>query len=229
MPSGLPTGIIPCSVCGTEHDYTPGTPRGQRCERCFKEAESRSKKARAEARRVAPACTDCSYTMPIVRGKGKRRGRCEACHRTHLRKLDTVRYYERRRTFIESAVCVDCDSPFSRTGRGGPVPKRCDSCKYEWQRDLARANGSNRRARKLALPYETIRPSDVYARDGWICQLCIEPIDPTLRWPEAGSRSIDHIQPLSRGGHHVWLNVQSAHLGCNLKKSYRYEDGENVA
>lgn len=48
-------------------------------------------------------------------------------------------------------------------------------------------------------------------------------------WPDAGSRSIDHAQPLSRSGHHVRSNVQAAHLGCNLKKSYRYEGGENVA
>lgn len=223
MPGKLPAGLIPCSDCGTEHDYIPGTRRGQKCEPCFKVMVSGCVKAWREARRTAPRCSDCNEEMPLRIGKGTARERCTDCRGVRLRKRDSARYYESRRTFTESGVCTDCDSPFPRTGKGGPVPKRCDSCKHVWQRDLDRANGSNRRARKLALPYETIRPSEVYTRDGWICQLCTTVIDPGLKWPDTGSRSIDHVQPLSRGGHHVWANVQAAHLGCNLRKSCNYE------
>lgn len=122
-----------------------------------------------------------------------------------------------------------CDSPFPRKGRGGPVPRWCESCKAARQRDIDRVHYHNRRARVLALPYETVRPPTVYARDDWTCQLCQEPIDPDLAWPDGGSRSIDHIRPLSRGGHHVLSNVQAAHLACNLRKACSYEDGENVA
>lgn len=229
MPSALPAGIIPCSVCGTEHEYSPGTNRGQKCEVCYKAMMSRCAKARKEARRQVPHCPDCDCEMPLRIGKGSWRERCADCHRSHLRKLDTIRYYERRRSFIESGVCTECDSPFTRAGKGGPVPQWCESCKAERQRDMDRVHYHNRRARKLSLPYETIRPSDVYRRDGWACQLCSLPIDPDLTWPDQGSRSIDHIRPLSRGGHHVMTNVQAAHLGCNLRKSCSYEDGETVA
>lgn len=30
--------------------------------------------------------------------------------------------------------------------------------------------------------------------------------------------SLDHIIPLSRGGHHTADNVQAAHLACNHRK-----------
>ncbi|WP_413787905.1 HNH endonuclease [Streptomyces anulatus] len=61
-------------------------------------------------------------------------------------------------------------------------------------------------------------PLDVHTRDGWTCQLCREPIDPSTTWPHSKSPSIDHIIPLSRGGSHTMANVQSAHLGCNSSK-----------
>lgn len=78
-----------------------------------------------------------------------------------------------------------------------------------------------RRAQKLALPAEKFRHEDVYERDGWICGLCTEPVDRELCYPDPMSASLDHIIPLSRGGHHVWENVQLAHLDCNVRKQAR--------
>jgi hypothetical protein len=229
MPKGLPPGLIPCSVCGAEHDYTPGTRRGQKCPDCFRKAMAQGQWTWKQARRQSTACVDCDAAIPPRVGSGKPFLRCETCRVAVERQRDNARYYASRRTFTESAVCVECDSPFPRTGRGGPVPKRCESCRVRRQRDIDRVHYHNRRARKLALPYETVRPSDVYARDNWTCQLCQERIDPDLTWPDGGSRSIDHMRPLSRGGHHVLSNVQAAHLACNLRKACSYEDGENVA
>lgn len=96
---------------------------------------------------------------------------------------------------------------------GGSGPAQTPERKQErWQR---------RRARKLALPSETFRHEDVYRRDGWVCQLCGEPVDPALRYPSPRSASLDHAKPLSKGGHHVWDNVQLAHLLCNTRKHAR--------
>jgi len=92
-------------------------------------------------------------------------------------------------------------------------PARIAERKQEgWQR---------RRAQKLALPTEKFQHEDVYERDGWICGLCSEPVDRELGYPDPLSKSLDHIIPLSRGGHHVWDNVQLAHLACNNKKQAR--------
>jgi len=58
----------------------------------------------------------------------------------------------------------------------------------------------------------------VFERDGWTCQLCREPIDPTLSHMHPMMASVDHIVPFARGGLHAYENVQAAHLGCNAAK-----------
>lgn len=86
-----------------------------------------------------------------------------------------------------------------------------------------KANSQKRRAQKLNLPAETIRPHDVYERDEWTCGLCRLPADRTLVYPDPSSASLDHILPLSKGGHHVLENVQLGHLSCNVRKGARVE------
>lgn len=81
-----------------------------------------------------------------------------------------------------------------------------------------KAQYHKRRALKRQLPADDIRPIDVYERDGWICGLCDEPVDSSLKWPDKMSPSLDHIVPLSKGGHHTFDNVQLAHLTCNVLK-----------
>jgi len=46
-----------------------------------------------------------------------------------------------------------------------------------------------------------------------------------LAWPDPGSKSIDHILPLSKGGSHSQENVQWAHLVCNTRKGNRLARG----
>ena len=102
--------------------------------------------------------------------------------------------------------------------KNGELPPKDPARQQEaWQR---------RRARKQALPVEKFRHIDVYERDGWICQLCTEPVDPELRYPDRMSASLDHVTPLSRGGHHTWENVQLAHLICNTRKCARIAEEE---
>ena len=84
-----------------------------------------------------------------------------------------------------------------------------------------KANHQKRRALKLALPAEPIRAVDVYERDEWTCGLCSEPVDRLCAWPDPKSPSLDHVLPLSKGGHHVMENVQLAHLDCNVRKGNR--------
>lgn len=56
---------------------------------------------------------------------------------------------------------------------------------------------------------------------GGHCGLCGEQIDAALAWPNPGSKSIDHILPLSMGGPHDQENAQWAHLACNMRKGNR--------
>lgn len=63
-------------------------------------------------------------------------------------------------------------------------------------------------------------------RDFGICQICGKPIDKSsFSGKGCGPLypTIDHIIPLSKGGNHVWDNVQLAHLKCNSMKGDRME------
>ncbi|MFD5384256.1 HNH endonuclease [Streptomyces sp. NPDC127074] len=82
-----------------------------------------------------------------------------------------------------------------------------------------------RRMRVQVAAVEAFAPRDVYERDGWVCQLCRLPIDPTVAWPDSASPSVDHIMPLAKGGEHSMANVQAAHLGCNSRKCDRLDVG----
>lgn len=65
---------------------------------------------------------------------------------------------------------------------------------------------------------ESFSYAAVFERDGWICGLCDEPVDPDIKWPDLLSVSLDHVVPLSAGGSHSPDNAQCAHLSCNVRK-----------
>ena len=65
---------------------------------------------------------------------------------------------------------------------------------------------------------ERIDPLEVFEADGWICQLCTKPVDPTRSHPDMESASLDHIIALAAGGTHSRVNVQTSHLQCNIVK-----------
>jgi len=50
----------------------------------------------------------------------------------------------------------------------------------------------------------------VFARDGFACQYC-----------GSAAENVDHVQPKSRGGQHVWENVVAACRRCNSRKENR--------
>jgi hypothetical protein len=80
-----------------------------------------------------------------------------------------------------------------------------------------------RRLRKMGPDgtLERIDPRQIYERDGWICQLCKDPIGPELAWPHLQSASLDHIVALAANGSHTEANVQASHLICNIRKGAR--------
>lgn len=86
-----------------------------------------------------------------------------------------------------------------------------DPDRVAYQRD-------HRRALLLKARSVPFKRSAVFERDGWICQLCGDPVDPELKFPARMSVSLDHIIPLARDGEHTYENAQTAHLACNQAK-----------
>lgn len=66
--------------------------------------------------------------------------------------------------------------------------------------------------------YEKARAKILATQD--ICGICGKPVDMSLKYPHPLSPTIDHIIPVSKGGHPVDMdNLQLAHRCCNRQKS----------
>ena len=53
-----------------------------------------------------------------------------------------------------------------------------------------------------------------------LCGICGQPVDKTIKTPHPLSPTVDHIIPISKGGHPSDLsNLQLAHRWCNRAKS----------
>ena len=85
--------------------------------------------------------------------------------------------------------------------------------------DAQREKSQRRRARKAGVNLDgKVYRTRIAERDGWVCGICAEPVDPSLAYPDPMSASLDHVIPLSRGGSHSPANVRLAHLGCNVRR-----------
>lgn len=93
-----------------------------------------------------------------------------------------------------------------------------------WRRlhpDEVRSHAAARRARRKAATTETFSVAEIFERDSWTCHICKTAIDSTLRFPDPGSASLDHVVPLIKGGAHSRSNCAASHLFCNISKKDR--------
>ena len=62
------------------------------------------------------------------------------------------------------------------------------------------------------------------------CGICGKPVDKTLKYPHPMSPTVDHIIPVSKGGHPSDLaNLQLAHRCCNRQKSDKLIERKDIA
>lgn len=190
------------------------------------------------------ACSKCQVAKPLEdfnRDKSKAEGRCSRCRECSRQRSsqwyaeNTERHNaDRRRRYAESPMAERAAMDLWK--QANAERKRQNDREWyrsNWQRarDYRRAwrdanreqvYASNRKRRAiLDRPLATIRLEDVWERDGGLCQLCGDPIDRAVPWPHPDSLTLDHIQPLARGGTHEPANVQLAHALCNLRKGAR--------
>lgn len=73
------------------------------------------------------------------------------------------------------------------------------------------------------MEYERNRKKILLSQD--ICGICGKPVDKSLKYPDPWSPTVDHIIPVSRGGHPTSMsNLQLAHFRCNRLKSDKIKD-----
>lgn len=150
-------------------------------------------------------------------------------------------YAEQHEAFLNrTGVCEICGKPYTvrEFVESAGLKKACDSgvcsgeCRRIKQNRSVRASRKRRgvkdnhrhRARKLGLAYDpSITLKKLVERDGLKCAICGGACNwSDHSWSEyCGPMypSIDHIIPMSKGGGHVWENVQVAHIICNSEKS----------
>ncbi|MEU8334803.1 HNH endonuclease [Micromonospora tulbaghiae] len=176
-------------------------------------------------------CATCAKPF-VASTRGPLPSWCPPCRRErHL-----ARRRDKSAPFVREPIrCRDCGVEFTPNVKGRPS-KRCKPCRdargyrarQEWrklnpERDLvwSRAARQVRKARKMALPAESIKSAEIFERDGWRCGICKKRINKRLKYPHPKSGSLDHVIPLSEGGHHVRSNVRASHLDCNVRRGNR--------
>lgn len=160
-------------------------------------------------------CYGCKEDKPQedfypAKGRGERRpisGKCKQCI-SAIRKaklLNDPAYKEREKARQKRFEENNPGRQYELTRRWkkeNPDKNRAQNNRVRSRRD-ALIRGANR--------VEAIGLEDVYLRDNGICKLCGHPCD-------REHASIDHRLPLSKGGDHIWDNVQLAHRKCNSEK-----------
>jgi DNA-directed RNA polymerase subunit RPC12/RpoP len=196
---------------------------------------------RSDAECCSPACYTWRHRHPGVARQAFRALQCEHCGAMFNRQLSGKvakfcgdrcweAYRHRSRPFGEwrkdnpfqprQFECTSCGQQSWAAG-AGPIPRCCEVCdeRRSYLRD--RKALKVRRARIAATADGTVSRVEVFERDLWVCQLCLEPVDSELKWPDLLSASLDHVLPVAKGGKHTYSNVQLAHLMCNIRKSHR--------
>ena len=80
--------------------------------------------------------------------------------------------------------------------------------------------GMERADRRGEFRTEFEKNRQVILRTQQLCGICGMPVDKKIKYPHPLSPSVDHIIPVSKGGHPSDLaNLQLAHRWCNRAKS----------
>lgn len=152
---------------------------------------------------------------------------CKKQQETERRKREREERARRKRlSFINTQLalkeCSHCGALFV------PAGNRSKYCSDDCLRRAESAKRKDKRIRsiKRITVDDDISLERLYKRDKGVCAICggrCDWADHTIRKDgtfiaRAYYPSIDHIQPISKGGLHAWDNVQLAHFICNSRK-----------
>ena len=119
------------------------------------------------------------------------------------------------KTLLVNGPCQKCGVWF--TARSSTGEARYCSTECRGQKNY-RTDRHKRRALERGAFVEIVDRAAIRDRDGWICGICGDSVDPAAKYPDLMSASLDHIVPLAAGGTHEPSNCQCAHWLCNSLK-----------
>lgn len=169
----------------------------------------------------------CGWHCRCCRTEQKREARrrlAEATGKPYSNRAEAKRAREQRAfdRRMARAVCL----AFHALVRPSPEERRLKATadSVRWQRERynadpdyqakVKAKKIRRKRARRGTQVVPVNRERVAERDAWRCGLCGGEVNRET-W------SLDHIEPLSRGGEHTYENVQLAHLSCNSRKGNR--------
>ena len=120
---------------------------------------------------------------------------------------------------IQGGTCLECGKPFVNA-YGEKRRLFCSNrCSRRYYKRQCGSSTHRSRARRYGCEYEPVNRLKVFERDGWRCRICgrLTPRE-LLGALEDNAPELDHVIPLSKGGGHLWSNVQCACRECNSRK-----------
>ena len=152
-------------------------------------------------------CTACGSVFVLGSAKASSEVCSRSCAMARRRAYENGR---RVRQPMSQRECPHCGSTFESSN---PRQRHCSTKCGD------RAAHSRRRAVRIGAYVEDVWRAKVYARDGYVCQLCRKPMKMSAEVPHPKAPTLDHVIPLVHGGTHEYANVQAAHFICNSRKS----------
>jgi hypothetical protein len=203
------------------------------CEFCKKEFKPKA------SNRIKYCSIDCYQTDREKRKKEREKTnellkffKCKICGAVIIGKYgaycsDICRKENARRTTFETnknkkstkKKCVICGDMFvSEYG-----DKRRSYCSIKCSKKASPSGNMRKRAKYYGVKYQYINPLKVFARDGWLCQMCGKKTPMNRRGSlMSNAPELDHRIPISKGGPHVYSNLQCLCRACNARKSNKY-------
>ena len=185
-------------------------------------------------------CTKCRESKPLEqfsrnsRTKDGYRSSCKLCQADYQKKwreANREKLAAQKKAYYEAnrAKALDCNRAWREANKERYAARKKEYLKAYRQTAEGRAKRRAAQTRYYRLlaeaKSEPYLREEIFERDGWVCQLCDEPIDPTIRYEDDPGEcaTIDHVVPLSLGGDDTPANVQAAHGSCNYGKCNRVE------
>lgn len=174
--------------------------------------------------RDLPLCEICK--RPVL-SKSKRKKYCsDPCYKegNKLRAKDRYQKEQLEKPATKTVICGWCNKELELPFSANAPRKYHDDCKIQARRARDRIKTVKRQGYRSNY---LVTHEEIAKRDDYTCQICHEPVDMSLPRTSRFGATLDHIQPLSKGGSDTLENLQLSHWVCNNRKADKVNYAES--